>query len=73
MPFASLKADMHVSYFMPYDKRGYAKRSKDPRHYRVKDEFGRIIAYGHTPEEAVAKAKKKRAKNDPFDFSSLFS
>jgi len=56
---------------MPYDKRGYAKRSKDPRAYRVRDETGRIIAYGHSPEEAVVKAKRKRSK-DPFDFNFNF-
>lgn len=59
---------------MPYDKHGYAKRSKDPKFYRIKDEYGRIIAYGHTPEEAARKASKKRAKQNPFglDLSDIF-
>lgn len=55
-----IKLTVWYSGLLPYDKHGYAKRSKNPREYRVRDEFGKIVAYGHTPEEAVRKAKKKQ-------------
>jgi hypothetical protein len=59
---------------LPFDKHGNAKYSKDQKEYRVRIN-GKIVAYGHTPEEAVEKAYRKgyHVSGSHLDYLDQFS